>query len=96
VGSPVSKLAHRNQIKGTEMSESLSRNSVSETIGPLLEKTDGKMRELMAQMKNGELSSGQLLQLQSEVQNLSVLTQLQAQLVKTLGDILKDIVSKTS
>lgn len=70
-------------------------SNVGDTLLPRLAKIEQQSGSLLATMSSKEnLTAQELMQMQVQLQNIGVTTQLAATIVKSLGDVMKDVVSK--
>ena len=74
----------------------LTQNAISETIGPQIENNNKEIVELLNSLNGPEIGTQDLLRIQTRLQQLQTVTGLHSQLIKSLGDLFKDILQKTN
>ena len=73
----------------------LTGSAIAESLGPMLDENDREMRALLQSLDGKQMSSQDLLSVQMRMQNLSLVTGLHSTIVKSLHDMLKEIIQKS-
>ena len=87
-------------LNGLSTSASLNFNNVNNTVYSAIQTQETQLNQTMqtisSSSNNGTVSQAQMLQLQQQINQWSMLVQIQSTIIKSIGDSLKGVIQNIS